>query len=333
MPGAAPSPTVVNTINDSGTLVGYFADQGFSCGDALCTPLQVPGSNNQTVAWGINNRGQVVGTDASGDGFIATPIAQSSNPAIRTNAGVLTSGAFGGMQTICPGTWIEIYGSNLASTATEWQTSDFSDNIAPTSLGGVSVSIGGEKAYVAYTSPGQVNALVPDGIDQGAVQITVTNGDHASAPYTATVSAVQPGLLTIGPTFSGAGNSATTFVAGLHSDYATYALPVKYNFGVISKPATPGDTIVFYGVGFGPTLPTLPPGSIANQPTTLAGSLQITIGNQPAVVTYAGLAPGSVGLYQFNVVIPGGLVPSDFTPVSFTLNGIRATQLLWLSVQ
>ena len=50
------------------------------------------------------------------------------------------------------------------------------------------------------------------------------------------------------------------------------------------------------------------------------------------MVDYAGLAPGAVGLYQFNVVVPA--VPdNDATPVTFNLSGVAGTQSLFLAVR
>jgi uncharacterized protein (TIGR03437 family) len=47
---------------------------------------------------------------------------------------------------------------------------------------------------------------------------------------------------------------------------------------------------------------------------------------------YAGLAPGAVGLYQFNVVVPN--VPSsDTTLLTFTLGGIPGAQNLYIAIQ
>jgi uncharacterized protein (TIGR03437 family) len=48
---------------------------------------------------------------------------------------------------------------------------------------------------------------------------------------------------------------------------------------------------------------------------------------------YAGLAPGSVGEYQFNVVVPANVPTGDAVPVTFTLNGVAGTQTLYTAIQ
>src|SRR5207244_12863728 len=49
-------------------------------------------------------------------------------------------------------------------------------------------------------------------------------------------------------------------------------------------------------------------GQIATQLNSLQASFQIFFNGVPATVAYAGLAPGAVGSYQFNVVVPDGVL-------------------------
>jgi adhesin/invasin len=51
----------------------------------------------------------------------------------------------------------------------------------------------------------------------------------------------------------------------------------------------------------------------------ITGMVQVTIGGQPAQVSYAGVAPGYAGLSQINAVIPTGLTPGD-QPVFITID-------------
>jgi len=73
---------------------------------------------------------------------------------------------------------------------------DFTGGGAPTSLDGVSVTIGGQAAFVDYISATQVNAQLPSNISTGGVlPLTVTKGNVTSAPSGVTVNATEPGLL------------------------------------------------------------------------------------------------------------------------------------------
>ena len=51
----------------------------------------------------------------------------------------------------------------------------------------------------------------------------------------------------------------------------------------------------------------------------------------PASVSYSGLAPGFVGLYQFDVVVPN-IPASAAVPVEFSLGGKAGTQTLYTAV-
>jgi uncharacterized protein (TIGR03437 family) len=248
----------------------------------------------------------------------------STSPSISSN-GVVSASAFGGFTSVSPGSWVEIYGSNLASDTRGWAQSDFNGVNAPTSLDGTSVSIGGQAAFVDYISPGQVNALVPSNVATGPQSMTVKTAAGTSAAYNILVNAIEPGLLAT-PTFNVNG---TPYAVALFSD-GTYVLPTGAVAGLSSRPAKPGDTIILYGVGFGPVTPSIPAGQLAEQSNAVSG-LQMSIGGVPAVAAYAGLAPGYTGLYQFNLVVPNVAV-GNAVPLTFTLGGTAGTQKLNIAV-
>jgi len=243
-----------------------------------------------------------------------------------TVTGVISASAFGAFPTFAPGSWIEIYGTDLAASTGTWTSAEFNGNTAPTTVGGTSVTIGGVSAFVDYISPTQVNVQVPGGISTGSQQLVLTTAAGSSSPFSVTVNGLQPGLLA--PTSWNIGG--TQYVVAQFAN-GTYVLPPNALSGITSQRAQPGDTIVIYGVGFGSVNPNIPPGQIAGQTNELAAQVSFSIGGQPAQVAYYGLAPGYVGLYQFNVVVPS--VPaSDTTPLTFTLNGESGTQTLALAI-
>lgn len=281
----------------------------------------------------INAAGNVAGYFNEGTktrAFVGTPGAPATEPTIRTTlAGVLTSLNFGGARTIAPGSWIEIYGENLAPVTRAWRDADFQGSMAPTTLEGVSVSIGGVAAYVSYVSPGQVNAIVPEGVKAGTAMVTVQNKDGTSAGYGVTVKDFQPVILSLPPTFAPNYGAAVA----VYPDFTTYVLPPSYT-NVPTRRAKPGDTIIFFGTGFGKVSPEVGPGQMAGQASTLAGKVQFTFRRSggPAAtgkVTYAGVVPGTVALYQFNVVAPEvELAPreteSDYVSCDVTVDGVPA---------
>jgi uncharacterized protein (TIGR03437 family) len=253
--------------------------------------------------------------------------AQGSLPSIKTG-GVVSASSFGQFKSIAPGSWIEIYGSNLSINSRSWTGADFSGANAPTSLDGTKVTVGGQAAFIDYISPGQVNAQVPSNVGTGPQAIVATTAAGASAPYTITVNSVQPGLLAPS-SFNIAGKQNAV---ALFSDGKTYVLPPGTISGVTSRRAQPGDTITFYGVGFGPVTPSIPAGQVVQQTNALAMPLQILFGTTPATFSYDGLAPSAVGLYQFNVTVPN-VSSGDAVPVAFTVGGVAPAQTLYIAVQ
>jgi uncharacterized protein (TIGR03437 family) len=248
-------------------------------------------------------------------------------PAVSAG-GVVSASAFGEFAAIAPGDWIEIYGTNLALGINSWAASNFTGNAAPTSLNGTSVTIGGASAFVEYADPGHINVQVPSSVATGSQPLIVTTGAGVSAPYSVTVNATEPGLLAPASFIVGGAN----YVVALFSDGATYVLPPGAIAGVPSKRAQPGDIITLFGVGFGPVTPAVSAGQIVQQVNALTSAMQVSFAGTAAVMSYAGLAPGAVGLYQFNLTVPN--VPaSDTTPLTFTLGSVPGTQKLVIAVQ
>ena len=249
--------------------------------------------------------------------------ALSSGPTIGN---VVSATAFGGSTSVAPGSWIEIYGSNLVPDTKGWTAADFANNIAPTSLEGVQVSVGGKAAFVDYVSPTQVDALLPfDIASNGLLDLTVTNGKSTSAKYNIALNPAVPGLLAP-PSFRIDGQYVVAqFVDG------TYVLPTGAIAGVTSRPAKPGETIVIYGIGFGEVTPSIPAGTIVTQTNQIMADVQISFNDIPAPTTYAGLAPNVVGLYQFNVVVPD--VPdNNRVGLTVSVNGVEAQPWVFTAV-
>jgi uncharacterized protein (TIGR03437 family) len=244
-----------------------------------------------------------------------------------TVTSVISASGFGGAAAAASGSWVEIYGSNLASTTRQWGGSDFNGNNAPTSLSNVEVTIGGQKAFVYYISPGQVDAQVPSNIGQGPLPLTLTNASGTSTAVNLTVNATEPGLLAT-TSFKIGGNQ---YVVAQLPD-GNYVLPAGSIAGVNSRPAMPGETIVVYGIGFGSVTPSFPAGQIVTQSNQLVATLEVQFAQTPAQLLYAGLAPSLIGLYQFNIVVPA-VADSNLVPFTFSLGGVNGTQTVYTAVQ
>jgi uncharacterized protein (TIGR03437 family) len=244
-----------------------------------------------------------------------------------TSGGIVNAGDFGAVAGVAPGTWVEIYGQNLAAGAREWTTADFSGNTAPIKLDDVSVMIGGKPAFLRYISQNQINVEVPDDIGTGPVPVVVTNCAGSSAAETVNATATLPGLLAP-PTFKAHDDQ---YVVAQLSDGSFAGDPS--DLPGTTRPVKPGDTIVLYGIGFGPVNPAVSPGTIATGQNQLTNDLKIRFGQiEATAVPYAGLAPSYVGLYQFNVTVPDS-VPDGDQPLTFTLNGVDSKQTLLIEVK
>ena len=248
-----------------------------------------------------------------------------ATPVIRA---VVSASAYGGFSALAPATWMEIYGTNLANVVSQtWASPDFKGNAAPTSLGATTVTIGGQSAFIDYVSPTQVNAQVPSTVASGPQPVVVTTPGGTSAAFTITVNATEPGLLA-----PAAFNlSAGQYVVALFPDNVTFVLPPSVAAGVPTARARPGNTIIFYGVGFGPVTPNIPAGQIVSQANQLSGSVQVLFNGTPGTVSFAGLTGGYLGLYQFNVLVPA-VDASDSVPLTFTLNGAPGPQKMVIAI-
>ncbi len=233
------------------------------------------------------------------DVFIAKINTSGPNPSVNAGGVVPINST---VSTIQPGEWVSIYGSNLASGTATW-TGNF-----PTSLGGVSVTIDGKSAYLWYVSPTQINLQVPDDAATGSVPVVVTT---ASGMATTTVN-----LARFAPSFN---LLDTKHIAGIiiRSDGSgaygggTYDIigPTGSSLGYPTVAAKAGDTVELFGVGFGPTNPTVHAGTayVGSAPTT--NPVTLSIGNTSLSPSFAGET--SAGLYQLNVTIPSGLGTGD----------------------
>lgn len=249
-----------------------------------------------------------------------------NRPAI-SSGGVIGAAAFSGKAEISSGTWIEIYGANLASATRSWAGGDFSGANAPTVLDGVRVSVGGKPAFVAFISPGQVNVQAPADLGVGPTTIAVTNANGTSDNFNIEVKAKTPALLSP-PAFK---VSNKQYLAALYADGTTFVGPTGFISGVTSRPARAGDTFITYGIGFGSVTPAIAPGTIVGATNALP-NVRVLFGQTQATVSYAGLAPNFVGLYQFNIVVPNGLTAGD-VPISVTVDGTAAQTDLVTTVQ
>jgi uncharacterized protein (TIGR03437 family) len=240
---------------------------------------------------------------------VSTIVAPPSPPAISAN-GVVNAASF--QPGIAPNSWVTIKGTNLAPKTDDWSNS-IVNGALPTSLDGVSVSMGGKPAYIYFISPNQINVLAPD-VPNGAVSVTVTNSVGASAPFATIGSPYAPAF------FQWPNNQ----VVATRQDFSFAAKAGTFT-GAATVPAKPGDVLILWGTGFGPTNPAAPAGVAAPGDKTYATATMptVTINNTAAIVFGAALAPGSAGLYQVAIAVPNTLADGDW-PIQAGIAGVQS---------
>ena len=232
----------------------------------------------------------------------AATVSQAQVPSITPDGVVPLYSKVNVNNSIQPGSWISIYGSNLASGTTVW-----SGNF-PTSLSGTSVKVNGKPAYLWFVSPGQINLQTPDDTATGPVYVEVTTGGGV-ALATVNLAAFAPAFSLLDATHvtgiilrlngSGANGGGTYDILG----------PTGNSLGYPTVAAAPGDNVVLFGVGFGPTTPIVPAGRAFAGAAPIDGSINFSIKGTIIKPTFVGLS--SAGLYQINLVVPPGLGTGD----------------------
>ena len=205
--------------------------------------------------------------------------------------------------SLAPGMFVSIYGTALAAQAAQAMAQPL-----PLQLSDAQVQFNGTAIPLNYASAGQINAVIPDDAS-GLATLKVSNS-AGSRTVNVFVETAMPAIFTLDGTGTGlaaAINAANNQVNG------------------INNPVHAGEYIELYATGLGATTNR---GGLdyANQQPT------VTIGGSDCPVTYAGRAPGFVGLDQINCIVPAGLGVNGTAPVTIT-SGARTSNIAMLAVQ
>ncbi len=205
---------------------------------------------------------------------------------------------------LSPGTIAAVYGTGLGTAPVSTGKLPL-----PTNFNNTYALIGPLQAPLYFLSSGQINLQIPNEVtatQQIPVVLSVNNA------------LTLPQMIDIVPVAPGVAATSGGQIIAQHS--------VDYSLVTSANPAKPGEYLIIYLVGMGATKPAVQSGAVSPGPPTFANVTvqpKVTVGSQTANVVFAGLTPGSVGLYQIDFQVPAG-TPSGNPTVVVTQNGIAA---------
>jgi len=218
-------------------------------------------------------------------------ITQNQAPVLNPGGTINNFNPVGGAP-LAPGTIAQVYGTGLATFTGQ-------PNLLPlpNSFSGTFMLAGGLSAPLYYLSDGQLNVQIPNELATNQQYAVVVSSNNAlTLPDTIDVVQGQPG------------------VAAFPDGHVIAQHNADYSYVNSGSPAKPGEYLIVYLVGMGPTTPSVPTGAQAPSSEPLArANVQptVTVGGQQAFVAFAGLGPGYVGLYQITFQVPAGATSGD----------------------
>jgi uncharacterized protein (TIGR03437 family) len=291
-----------DTIQETGT-VGYSGDGGPATGAKL----------NNPAALAVDAAGNVYVADA-GNGAIRLlqPTGSVPAPAVSVN-GVVDAAAF--RAPVTAGGIASVFGTNLGSVITNAFTVPL-----PNAIEGATVTIGGRTAPLFFVSPTQINFQVPwelSGQTQTTLQVTTPAG--TSGPLTVSLSTASASIFTLDSSGGGQGvvtisNTGQLAVAATPAPRGQYITIYCTGLGTVSNPPATGAT------------------AVADPVSSTVANATVTIGGVPATVNFAGLAPGFVGLYQVNALVPSSVSPGSAVSLVLIING-ASSNIATIAVQ
>ena len=237
----------------------------------------------------------------------------SAVPLITANGIMEAAGRQTG-KAVAPGSYVSILGKGLSRAAAAATT----NASLPLSLANVSVSYDVPMTDIhlpgrlRLVSDAQVDVQIPWELQgQTQVIVKVSIGDISSALYTLALADYSPGIFESADPATG---KLAAIAAGEDSSPVTSANPAKA-----------GRPVTLTLNGLGPVDNTPASGEVTPAepfPQTRVKPI-VTIGGRPAEVVSSGLAPGSVGLYRVNLIVPPD-APSGYQPVALSIGGATA---------
>jgi len=210
---------------------------------------------------------------------------------------------------VAPGGLISIFGSNLSSV-----TASAGGAPLPGILGDTCVTVNEQIAPLLYVSPNQINAQLPFEIT-GTASLILHGPAAVSQPFEFETTPYAPALFRVP-------------VQGWSQTYPTVIRRDNGQIVTLSNPIHLDDWLEIYATGMGQVYPPVQTGEagLSDPLSVVLAQPLVMLGGTVLPVYYAGLAPGSVGLYQINVKVPFKNVQTGMeVPLSITQGGYTTT--------
>jgi uncharacterized protein (TIGR03437 family) len=253
--------------------------------------------------------------------FVVT-VSLPPSPVVNRD-GITNGASFAVPPRITPGAIASVFGHNLALDTALATTLPL-----PTALGGAALRVNTVWAPLFFVSPTQVNFQVPwELAGQTQVSVTVTTAGGTSDAQAVSLVAFSPGLFSTSSTGTG---QASILISGS----GEVAAPSGSIRGWPARPVKRGESISIFCTGLGDVATRPASGAPAPSDKLAVTSLvpTVTVGDIPSQVTFSGLAPGFVGLYQVNAQVPANAPTGDAVPVVLTI-GAATSNAVTIAVQ
>jgi uncharacterized protein (TIGR03437 family) len=216
---------------------------------------------------------------------------------------------------IAQGSIFTVFGTGLAGPDLQQASLPLGTSLPSANGTSIVISSGGQNidAYILYTLPTQVAAVLPSTAPVGSASLTLTYAGNTSSSLPIRITRTVPGIFTANSQGSG---PAAALVA-LSSTGARR--------NSLTNPAAPGSVVSLFGTGLGPIAgaDNVAPGAVTPEVTATA-----TVGGKIATVLYAGRAPQFPGEDQINIQLPSDIPLGCYTPAVITVNGIPSNDFV-----
>ncbi len=231
----------------------------------------------------------------------------------------IENSATGLVGPIAPGELISIKGTGLGPSGGATFSVDPATGMVDTTLAGTRVFFGSIAAPITYTSATQINVISPYELaGPSSVSVQVQYQGVSSASTAVQVASASPGAYTLN--LSGTGPVVAANQDG--------------TLNGSGNPAAKGSYVTIYITGGGQTNPPGITGSVTGTVLKwLTQGISVTVGGQPATVTFDGSAPTLVdGVDQLNIQLSPN-TPSGTQPIVITIGGISSPSSGTLAIQ